>query len=152
MSSAILVIFCRNIVATVNLDCWLDLKTIALHTCNAEYNPKVCPFDCQKYAVVDPLYSVLLLSSCAFWIRRPQPSYSPQAIWSSPEPSLNVTRDWRRRSMHTLYKNLALMPNSPSSRSRTLLVAATSSPQLGLKGWRTIPPWSGRESVQASPP
>jgi hypothetical protein len=36
----------RNIVATVNLDCRLDLKTIALHARNAEYNPKVlllCP-------------------------------------------------------------------------------------------------------------
>ena len=33
----------RNIVATVNLDCRLDLKTIALHARNAEYNPKVRP-------------------------------------------------------------------------------------------------------------
>jgi hypothetical protein len=32
---------CRNIVATVNLECRLDLKTIALHARNAEYNPKV---------------------------------------------------------------------------------------------------------------
>lgn len=32
----------QNIVATVNLDCRLDLKTIALHPRNAEYNPKVC--------------------------------------------------------------------------------------------------------------
>lgn len=32
--------FSRNIVATVNLDCRLDLKTIALHARNAEYNPK----------------------------------------------------------------------------------------------------------------
>ncbi|KAJ3412246.1 TATA-box-binding protein [Chytridiales sp. JEL 0842] len=30
----------KNIVATVNLDCKLDLKTIALHARNAEYNPK----------------------------------------------------------------------------------------------------------------
>jgi TATA-box binding protein (TBP) (component of TFIID and TFIIIB) len=28
-------------VATVNLDCRLDLKNIALHARNAEYNPKV---------------------------------------------------------------------------------------------------------------
>ena len=34
-------VFLRNIVATVNLDCRLDLKTIALHARNAEYNPKV---------------------------------------------------------------------------------------------------------------
>jgi hypothetical protein len=31
----------RNIVSTVNMDCKLDLKTIALHARNAEYNPKV---------------------------------------------------------------------------------------------------------------
>ncbi|KAJ2520731.1 TATA-binding protein (TBP), partial [Coemansia sp. RSA 1937] len=30
----------QNIVATVNLDCRLDLKSIALHARNAEYNPK----------------------------------------------------------------------------------------------------------------
>lgn len=35
------VVHLRNIVATVNLDCRLDLKTIALHARNAEYNPKV---------------------------------------------------------------------------------------------------------------
>jgi transcription initiation factor TFIID TATA-box-binding protein len=33
--------YIRNIVATVNLDCRLDLKTIAMHARNAEYNPKV---------------------------------------------------------------------------------------------------------------
>ena len=32
---------CRNIVSTVNLGCKLDLKKIALHARNAEYNPKV---------------------------------------------------------------------------------------------------------------
>ncbi|KAJ4809031.1 TATA-box-binding protein [Rhynchospora pubera] len=31
-----------NIVSTVNLDCKLDLKAIALQASNAEYNPKVC--------------------------------------------------------------------------------------------------------------
>jgi transcription initiation factor TFIID TATA-box-binding protein len=31
----------RNIVSTVNMDCKLELKTIALHARNAEYNPKV---------------------------------------------------------------------------------------------------------------
>jgi transcription initiation factor TFIID TATA-box-binding protein len=30
----------QNIVATVNLDCRLDLKTIALHARNAEYSRK----------------------------------------------------------------------------------------------------------------
>jgi len=34
-------LFCRNIVSTVNLDSKLDLKRIALHARNAEYNPKV---------------------------------------------------------------------------------------------------------------
>ena len=31
----------QNVVATVNLECKLDLKNIALHARNAEYNPKV---------------------------------------------------------------------------------------------------------------
>ncbi|XP_048138258.1 TATA-box-binding protein-like isoform X3 [Rhodamnia argentea] len=32
----------QNIVSTVNLECKLDLKAIALRARNAEYNPKVC--------------------------------------------------------------------------------------------------------------
>lgn len=32
----------QNIVSTVNMDCRLDLKKIALQARNAEYNPKVC--------------------------------------------------------------------------------------------------------------
>ena len=31
----------QNMVATVNLGCKLDLKQIALHARNSEYNPKV---------------------------------------------------------------------------------------------------------------
>jgi transcription initiation factor TFIID TATA-box-binding protein len=31
----------RNVVATVDLGCRLDPKTIALYACNAEHNPKV---------------------------------------------------------------------------------------------------------------
>jgi transcription initiation factor TFIID TATA-box-binding protein len=31
----------QNVVATVNLGCKLNLKDIALHARNAEYNPKV---------------------------------------------------------------------------------------------------------------
>jgi transcription initiation factor TFIID TATA-box-binding protein len=38
----------QNIVATVNLDCRLDLKTIALHARNAEYNPKVGTTRCPR--------------------------------------------------------------------------------------------------------
>jgi hypothetical protein len=64
----------RNIVATVNLDCRLDLKTIALHARNAEYNPKVLlalPLVAQSsldetLAYMNIIYSVSLLSSCAF--------------------------------------------------------------------------------------
>ena len=33
--------YSRNIVSTVTLGCRLDLKKIALHARNAEYNPKV---------------------------------------------------------------------------------------------------------------
>ncbi len=61
----------RNIVATVNLDCRLDLKTIALHARNAEYNPKVLlTLDCYiTSSLADPL-SDLRLSSCVFVIPR----------------------------------------------------------------------------------
>lgn len=31
----------QNLVATVNMDCKLELKTIAMNARNAEYNPKV---------------------------------------------------------------------------------------------------------------
>lgn len=57
----------RNIVATVNLDCRLDLKTIALHARNAEYNPKVLltPGLCYTSPSRANLSSVLPLSSCA---------------------------------------------------------------------------------------
>ncbi len=41
----------RNIVATVNLDCRLDLKTIALHARNAEYNPKVSMVTLQELSL-----------------------------------------------------------------------------------------------------
>lgn len=34
--------------STVNLDCKLDLKSIALQARNAEYNPKVCIFEWKK--------------------------------------------------------------------------------------------------------
>ena len=40
--------FFRNIVSTVNLGCKLDLKKIALHARNAEYNPKVCVYIFQQ--------------------------------------------------------------------------------------------------------
>ena len=56
----------RNIVATVNLDCRLDLKTIALHARNAEYNPKVLA-DSRIATILSSLAnlaSVLPLSSC----------------------------------------------------------------------------------------
>ncbi|KAF8158719.1 TBP-domain-containing protein [Pholiota molesta] len=47
----------QNIVATVNLDCRLDLKTIALHARNAEYNPKL------SYAYRDPKTTALIFAS-----------------------------------------------------------------------------------------
>ncbi|KAG5440844.1 hypothetical protein PCK2_000143 [Pneumocystis canis] len=55
----------QNIVATVNLDCRLDLKTIALHARNAEYNPKVIPL---RFAAVimrirEPKTTALIFAS-----------------------------------------------------------------------------------------
>ena len=61
----------QNIVATVNLDCRLDLKTIALHARNAEYNPKVGTTeqsDTSRARVLLPfrMPSVSPQSSCGF--------------------------------------------------------------------------------------
>lgn len=51
----------QNIVSTVNLDCKLDLKKIALHARNSEYNPK-------RFAAVimrlrDPKTTALIFAS-----------------------------------------------------------------------------------------
>jgi transcription initiation factor TFIID TATA-box-binding protein len=51
----------RNIVATVNLDCRLDLKTIALHARNAEYNPK--RFAAVIMRIRDPKTTALIFAS-----------------------------------------------------------------------------------------
>ncbi|KAF3781194.1 TATA-box-binding protein [Nymphaea thermarum] len=42
----------QNIVSTVNLDCKLDLKAIALQARNAEYNPKACNLEPKTTALI----------------------------------------------------------------------------------------------------
>lgn len=51
----------QNIVSTVNLDCRLDLKQIALHARNAEYNPK--RFAAVIMRIRDPRTTALIFSS-----------------------------------------------------------------------------------------
>lgn len=54
--------FCfRNIVSTVNLNCKLDLKKIALHARNAEYNPK--RFAAVIMRIREPRTTALIFSS-----------------------------------------------------------------------------------------
>lgn len=55
--------FClfRNIVCTVNLGCKLDLKKIALHARNAEYNPK--RFAAVIMRIREPRTTALIFSS-----------------------------------------------------------------------------------------
>ena len=53
--------FFRNIVCTVNLVCRLDLKKIALHARNAEYNPK--RFAAVIMRIRDPRTTALIFSS-----------------------------------------------------------------------------------------
>lgn len=53
--------FCRNIVSTVNLGCKLDLKKIALHARNAEYNPK--RFAAVIMRIREPRTTALIFSS-----------------------------------------------------------------------------------------
>lgn len=52
---------CRNIVSTVNLNCKLDLKKIALHARNAEYNPK--RFAAVIMRIREPRTTALIFSS-----------------------------------------------------------------------------------------
>lgn len=52
---------CRNIVSTVNLNCKLDLKRIALHARNAEYNPK--RFAAVIMRIREPRTTALIFSS-----------------------------------------------------------------------------------------
>lgn len=51
----------QNIVATVNLDCKLDLKTIAFHARNVEYNPK--RFAAAIMRIRNPKTTALIFSS-----------------------------------------------------------------------------------------
>lgn len=51
----------RNIVCTVNLGCKLDLKKIALHARNAEYNPK--RFAAVIMRIREPRTTALIFSS-----------------------------------------------------------------------------------------
>ena len=51
----------RNIVSTVNLSCKLDLKKIALHARNAEYNPK--RFAAVIMRIREPRTTALIFSS-----------------------------------------------------------------------------------------
>lgn len=57
----LLFFFFRNIVSTVNLNCKLDLKKIALHARNAEYNPK--RFAAVIMRIREPRTTALIFSS-----------------------------------------------------------------------------------------
>lgn len=54
-------VFARNIVCTVSLDCKLDLKDIALRARNAEFNPK--RFAAVIMRIRDPRTTALIFSS-----------------------------------------------------------------------------------------
>lgn len=56
-----LVYYEQNVVATVNLDCKLDLKEIALRARNAEYNPK--RFAAVIMRIREPKSTALIFSS-----------------------------------------------------------------------------------------
>lgn len=56
-----IVLYSRNIVSTVNLNCKLELKKIALHARNAEYNPK--RFAAVIMRIREPRTTALIFSS-----------------------------------------------------------------------------------------
>ncbi|KAF7047139.1 hypothetical protein CFC21_056097 [Triticum aestivum] len=55
----------QNIVSTVNLDCKLDLKAIALQARNAEYNPK--RFAAVIMRIREPKTTALIFASGMYW-------------------------------------------------------------------------------------
>ncbi|KVI02005.1 Beta2-adaptin/TBP, C-terminal domain-containing protein [Cynara cardunculus var. scolymus] len=76
----------QNIVSTVNLDCKLDLKAIALQARNAEYNPK--RFAAVIMRIREPKTTALIFAS--------------GKMVSSPPPLLNY-------SFYTIWKHLAVV-------------------------------------------
>ncbi|RXI03715.1 hypothetical protein DVH24_037989 [Malus domestica] len=69
----------QNIVSTVNLDCKLDLKAIALKARNSEYNPKAC----DVLSIASPAPFLLYFSTFLLF-----KSYN---VFSTVDPSLRLT-------------------------------------------------------------
>ncbi|CAM0956969.1 unnamed protein product [Alopecurus aequalis] len=96
----------QNIVSTVNLDCRLDLKQIALQARNAEYNPK--RFAAVIMRIRDPKTTALIFAS-------------GKMVCTGAKSEEHSKLAARKRSMHGLSKSLASQPHSRISRSRILL-------------------------------
>lgn len=84
----------QNLVATVNMGCQLELKTIALSARNAEYNPKVNRCSGDDTCVQISHNSVLRRSSCGSAIPRPPRSSLRRARWWSRVPRARSTAAW----------------------------------------------------------
>ncbi|KAL0460519.1 UNVERIFIED_CONTAM: TATA-box-binding protein [Sesamum latifolium] len=66
----------QNIVSTVNLDCKLDLKAIALQARNAEYNPK--RFAAVIMRIREPKTTALIFASGKMFVREPKVNNSDE--------------------------------------------------------------------------
>jgi hypothetical protein len=122
----------QNIVSTVNLDCKLDLKAIALQARNAEYNPK--RFAAVIMRIREPKTTALIfasgkmvcfpLSLFLLWPNLPCPCFDVASMLSNircvPELKVNIFQSLLQESMLGLFKSLAFLQSSRILRYRTL--------------------------------
>ncbi|KAG2548936.1 hypothetical protein PVAP13_9KG538500 [Panicum virgatum] len=97
----------RNIVSTVNLDCQLDLKMIALQARNAEYNPK--RFAAVIMRIREPKTTALVFAS-------------GKMVCTGAKSEEHSKLAARKRSMRESSRSLGTQPSSRISRSRIWLV------------------------------
>lgn len=98
----------QNIVATVTLGCRLDLKTVALHARNAEYNPK--RFAAVIMRIREPKTTALIFASGKMVVTGAK---------------VRMTQSWPVENMQELSKKSGLLLNSQTSKYKILSVRVT---------------------------
>ncbi|KAM7505614.1 hypothetical protein LguiB_004518 [Lonicera macranthoides] len=113
----------QNIVSTVNLDCKLDLKAIALQARNAEYNPK--RFAAVIMRIRDPKTTALIFASgkmvCTGAKSEQQSKLAARKDLNKLTENIpKMFHESLFSSMHELFKSLDFLPNSRYSLSLSL--------------------------------
>ncbi|GAB2210409.1 hypothetical protein Droror1_Dr00015675 [Drosera rotundifolia] len=104
----------QNIVSTVNLDCKLDLKSIALQARNAEYNPK-------RFAAVI--------------MRIREPKTTALIFASDKMVCTGAKSEQQQESMLESFKSLDSLQSLRTSKSKISLAHVMLSSPLDLKDW-----------------